>query len=102
MSTPEYRRLRNGLFIAGLPIIAAVVFQAFSVYFTMQHKIDREEYQEGLYDLALMLERKTQAIERISLDSEKDHTHLYNEIERINNRIDQLYQRQNALRGGTQ
>ena len=99
MSTPEYRKLRNGIIIALVPIFAVVIFQAFSVYFTLQNMVDRDSYHEDLLDLQLLVERKTAAIERISMDSEKDHTHLFNEIDRINNRIDLLYQERNVRRG---
>jgi len=101
MSTAEYKRLRNGLLIAAVPIFAVVVFQAFSVYFTMQNKVDRTEYQQGLYDLTLIMERKTLALEKIATGNEKTSIRLLAEIDDLNNRIDKIYERQNRMRSVT-
>jgi len=98
MSSAEYTKLRNGLLIAAVPIFAVVIFQAFSVYFTMQNKIDRTEYQEGLYNLTLLTEKKTQALEKIATGNEKTNLYLIKEVDEINSRIDKLYERQNRMR----
>jgi len=98
MTTPEYTKLRNGLLIAGLPILAAIIFQAFSIYFTMQSKIDRTEYQKDMYELQLLMERKTMALEKIATNNEKTNIQLFNDIDKINERIDKMWERQNRLR----
>ena len=102
MSTQEYTKLRNGLLIAAVPIFAVVLFQAFSVYFAMQNKIDRTEYQEALYNITLLVERKTLALEKIATSNEKENISLMKEVDNINVRIDVLYQRQNRMRSATE
>ena len=101
MSTIEYVKLRNGLLIAAVPVFAVVIFQAFSVYFTMENKLDRSEWQESLYNLQLLVERKTQALEKISTGNEKTNINLIDEIDHINERIDRLYERQNGTRASS-
>lgn len=98
MTTPEYKRIRNGLLYASIPIIAVVIFQAFSVYFTMENKVDRSEYQQGLYEITLIMERKTMALEKIATGNEKTNLRLLDEVDKLNERIDKMYERQNRLR----
>ena len=98
MSATEYKKLRNAIIVAFIPIFAAVAYGAAGMHFGMKNKVEYTQYQEGLYSVQLLVEKKTAILEQMVVGDRKDNEHLYDEIERINNRIDELYRQLNRVR----
>jgi len=88
MSTTEFRKLRNAIIVAFIPIIVLVGWNTIGSYFTIKelekNKVDRLEHQRSLYEIQALVERKTVALESLATGTARDIEGIQEEIDNIN------------------
>jgi len=101
MSSQEYRKLRNYVLIAFIPIFAAVAYNAAGMHFGMKNKVDRIEMQKNVYETHLLFERKTATLEKMVLqnNNHENYLELKDELDNVQLRIDKLVDDHFVMRG---
>lgn len=90
MSSPEYKKLRNVVLVAFVPIFLVIFYNAMGMHFGMKNKVDRIELQKNMYEQQLLFEAKTQALEKMVLEDTDYEVFLEikTEVRKLNKRID--------------
>lgn len=95
MSNDEYRSLKkrwHTVIAILIPTLMLVAWNAVDDHFAIknieENKIDRTEFYMQFYEVQLIQERKTAALEQIATGAAEDIPALREEIKRLSERID--------------
>ena len=113
MTTEDRKLFRRQMFNAALGAMLVICLPAWgSIYwmrtkdhFKIQNKVDREEYQLNYYQLTLLLETKSRALESIALANKgdiEDLTEHINELKEAQAEMDKMILREFRTRDITQ